>query len=341
MEFPLTPEGRKELLRLYKGCKELKLGNRINMVLLLDEGYTIAQVAHILRFDEDTVAAWRDRYKLSKDIQEFQRTHYHTPACRLSNDQLEVIKGYIQNSYITKSSQLIDFIYKEYGVNYSPSGVRKLMLRMGFSYKQLNLFPGNASAQEQKAFEDDYYKTEAKLAANEAIMFLDGAHPIHNVRPSKTWSLRGFRDYILSNTGRHRVNINGAYDPHQRLVITTMPATINALTTIELLEKIKAVRQGLTKIYLYADNARYYRSRLVVGYLKANPVFQMCHLPPYSPNQNLIERLWKYMRTSILNAKYYATAREFEQAIHDFFDNLHLHKDELGRRIGTRFHSIA
>jgi transposase len=341
MEFPLTPEGRKELLLLYKGCKELKLGNRINMVLLLDEGYTLAQVAKILRFDEDTVASWRDRYKLAKDMQEFKQTHYHTPVCLLSDEQLDIIKQYILNSYITKSSMLIDFIKKEYDIIYSPSGIRKLMVKMGFSYKQLNLFPGNASVEDQKVFEDDYYKTEAQLAEDEAIMFLDGAHPIHNVRPTKTWSLRGFRDYILSNTGRHRVNINGAYDPHHKVVIATMPHTINAATTIELLEKIKNERPGLSKIHLYADNARYYRSTQVVEYLENNPVFKMHHLPPYSPNLNLIERLWKYMRNSILNAKYYATAKEFEKAINDFFDNIHLKKEDLGQQIGTRFHSLT
>jgi transposase len=307
------------------------------MVLLLDEGYTLTQVANILRFDEGTVASWRDRYLKAADLDAFKKTHYHTPICRLSEEQLDVVQQYILNSYIAKSSQLIDFIQQEYKITYSPSGIRKLLSKMGFSYKQLTLFPGNGCPVAQETFVDDYHKIEANITDKEAIMFLDGAHPIHNVRPIMTWSLKGFKDYILSNTGRHRVNINGAYDPHHQLVIATMPATINADTTIELLEKVKAERQNLTTIHLYADNAMYYRSRALLQYLEANPVFKMHHLPPYSPNLNLIERLWKYMRVSILNAKYYPTAKQFEQAISTFFDTMHLRKAELKQSIGLKF----
>jgi transposase len=340
MEFPLTPTGRKELLALYKGCKELKLGNRINMVLLLDEGYTLAQVASILRFDEDTVASWRDRYREAASLADFQRTHYHTPICRLTDEQLEVVRNYILHSYVTKSSQLVAFIEQEYGIRYSPSGIRKLLAKMGFSYKQLNLFPGKVCLTAQSEFIDDYHAIEASLNENDAVMFLDGAHPIHNVRPSKTWSMRGVRDYILSNTGRHRVNINGAYDPHRQLAITSLSATVNADSTIELLEKIKHQCPEMKTIHLIADNARYYRSRLVAQYLDQNPVFKLKFLPPYSPNLNLIDRLWKYMRQTVLDTHYYQTASEFEAALRDFFNNLHLNRHELKSRIGTQLHSL-
>lgn len=340
MEFPLTPEGRKELLTLYKGCKELKLGNRINMVLLLDEGYTLTQVANILRFDEDTVASWRDRYMAAKTLADFKHTHYHTPVSRLTDEQLEVIREYILHSYVSKSSQLIAFIEQEFGIRYSASGVRKLMAKMGFCYKQLNLFPGEACLKSQSEFMDDYYNMEANLAENEAVMFLDGAHPVHNVRPSKTWSMKGVKDYILSNTGRHRVNINGAYDPHHKLAITCLSASVNADSTIELLEKIKQLRPTMKVIHLVADNARYYRSRLVAEYIDQNPVFKLKFLPPYSPNLNLIERLWKYMRQTVLDTKYYKTASDFESALTSFLDNLDLHKEELGSRIGTKLHSL-
>ena len=53
---------------------------------LLDVGYTHHQVANFLRFDEDTVASWRDRYKLAKNIEEFKQTHYDTPSCQLTEE---------------------------------------------------------------------------------------------------------------------------------------------------------------------------------------------------------------------------------------------------------------
>ena len=64
------------------------------------------------------------------------------------------------------------------------------------------------------------------------------------------------------------------------------------------------------------------------------PIF----LPPYSPNLNLIERLWKFMRKKIINTKFYRTKEEFRQAILKFFENINQYKDELSSLMTLNFH---
>ncbi len=64
-------------------------------------------------------------------------------------------------------------------------------------------------------------------------------------------------------------------------------------------------------------------------------------LPPYSPNLNLIERLWKFMRKKVINDEYYEKFSEFNNAINSFIRNLHNMCDELKQFIGTKMHLLT
>jgi transposase len=93
---------------------------------------------------------------------------------------------------------------------------------------------------------------------------------------------------------------------------------------------------SIKKIILYADNARYYKNRDVEEYLKSSKItFQF--LPLYSPNLNLIERLWKFMKKMVINNKYYEKPKEFRNKLFDFFHNVHIHKKALESLITNNF----
>jgi hypothetical protein len=86
---------------------------------------------------------------------------------------------------------------------------------------------------------------------------------------------------------------------------------------------------------------------MVTDYLQdsGNPSLRekikIIYLPPYSPNLNLIERLWKFMRKKVINTKYCDKFADFRKAIKDFFDNIDGYADELSKFIGTKFHLFA
>ncbi len=87
------------------------------------------------------------------------------------------------------------------------------------------------------------------------------------------------------------------------------------------------------------DNARYYRNKKVMKYIQSSKI-EVIFLPPYSPNLNLIERLWKFMRIKVINNKFYEKFTVFKEAILGFFKNSVNHKEELASFIGTRMHLI-
>ena len=112
--------------------------------------------------------------------------------------------------------------------------------------------------------------------------------------------------------------------------------SVNAQSTIELHEKIKA-NQPSGKLFFIADNARYYRSNMVSEYLKRNKRVKLIFLPPYSPNLNLIERLWKFYKKEVLYNRYYPSFCDFKKATHDYFESLQERKEDLIALLKDKF----
>ncbi|QLQ31964.1 MAG: transposase [Candidatus Thiothrix singaporensis] len=113
--------------------------------------------------------------------------------------------------------------------------------------------------------------------------------------------------------------------------------TVNAEAAIRLLEALEA-NQPCGVIHVVADNARYYRSRLVQAYLdKPGCRIRMHFLPPYSPNLNLIERLWGFFKRKVIYGIYYETFAEFKRAALDFFNTIGRHHDALTTLLADNF----
>ena len=124
---------------------------------------------------------------------------------------------------------------------------------------------------------------------------MDGVHPLHNSQPAYGWIKKGKEQVLKSNTGRMRVNLNGAYNIENHKAIIREDESINSQSTIALLEQMLK-EQPLGMLYIILDNAKYYRSQLVKDFLIKTKEYKFVFLPPYSPNLNLIERLWKFFK---------------------------------------------
>jgi len=141
---------------------------------------------------------------------------------------------------------------------------------------------------------------------------VDAAHFVLGAYLGWLWCFA--RIVVRAPSGRQRLNVLGALDAisHQLLTVSN-DSYINALSVCELLAKIAAL--GLqTPITVVMDNARYQRCRLVLEKAACLGI-ELLFLPPYSPNPNLIERLWRFVRKECLYSKYYEHFEPFKQAI--------------------------
>lgn len=340
MNFPLNKSERKDLYLLHQATKEKKYGDRIKIILLLDKGYPQHEIADILMVDEDTVTNWKRKYFESPSLEYWKQTHYYIPMSALSEKQHAKIKDFIEKAIVKDVRQVLQFVKDELGMHYSRSWAKKLLHRLGYSYKQLSLFPVQANQEAQQRFNERYLDLMAGLSDNEVVVFMDAAHPQHNTAASKAWIAVGKERFIPTNSGRNQINLNGAYNPLDQKVIVQQSPMVNAQSTIKLIKAILAHYATKQKIYIIADNARYYRSRLVNEFLAGHKRVELIFLPPYSPNLNLIERLWKYMRKEIISTNYYETFAEFQNEIKKFFHYIHHHKEKLALFIGIKPHLI-
>ena len=339
MKLPLTEQDKIDLKRLHRQTKEKRHADRIKIITMLDKGFSQIQISELLMLDEDTVSNWSRKFSESRTIGEFLNFQYTSYKGRLSKEQIIVIKQYIRENIIFDSKQIIDFIQENFSISYSLSGIRYFLHKQGFSYKQLIKFNSKSSVTAQEDFANKFQDMCKTLEKTDSIVFLDAVHPQHNSNNAKAWIETGKEKYIECNTGRVRLNLNGAYDPFTNKVITEEGEKIDSENTIKLFKKIEESYPDKKRIYAFADNAKYYKSKIVKEFLENSKII-LIHIPPYCPNLNLIERLWKFMRKKVINTKYFQKFTDFRIAILDFFDNIDSRANELKKFIGLKMHII-
>ena len=151
------------------------------------------------------------------------------------------------------------------------------------------------------------------------VFFVDAAHFVFGTFLCCLWSFT--RIFLRAASGRQRFNELGAWNAMTReLIGVTTTTVVNTATMCELLGKIAAL--SLTgPITLVLDNARYQRNAVVEALAKELGI-KLLFLPSYSPNLNLIERLWKFIKRRALYGRYHPTFAEFQAAIQEVLDGL-------------------
>ena len=133
---------------------------------------------------------------------------------------------------------------------------------------------------------------------------MDAVHPTHAARPVGCWAPKEETLAIEQTSGRQRINIHGAIDLETGRTRMIEVETVDALSTIKLLEAIEALYPMLALIYVFLDNARYHHAKLVQEWL-ARPScrIKLHFVPAYCPHLNPIERLWGVMHKHVYQIK--------------------------------------
>jgi len=204
------------------------------------------------------------------------------------------------------------------------------------------LIPGKIPAVDvQKGFismMEDLYVC-ASNDDEQILLFLDPMHQIHNNENDYAWQPKGLEGtkQVLANTGRKRLNIIGAINPvslQPTILLTEDNCSAEVIEAF--LEEIKKQYNKAKTICIILDNARYQRSNLVQTTAKFFNI-DLLFLPPYSPNLNLIERLWRYFKKEVMKNKYYADYSTFENAVETFFIQFESKKDALKTLLNFKF----
>lgn len=333
----LSKDDRNKLELLRKTNKDKKLYIKVTSLLLLDDGYDFEEIGQILGISGDTV----ERYQLEFSrfpLDEFLTTKYVGKSPLLSTEQLAKLEKELNENLYLTLKEVQQYVYHTFGTEYKKEGMRDLLKRMGFRYKKTRTNPSKANPEAQKIWVDKFEQDISQLADNEEVYFCDGVHPMHNTRPENGWIKRGEHYTMPANSGRQRVNINGAVNiQNPDLVFVVEAEMISYEANIRLFEKMLEARLG-KRLIVYADNARYNHSKELKDWVRdQNGRFELRYLPPYSPNLNPIERLWKFMKKEAINSFFYETFLEFRKGVLGFFENITQHSDALKTLITPKF----
>lgn len=204
-------------------------------------------------------------------------------------------------------------------IKLSEEQVRKTLKKLGLSYRRTAQIPGKADPQLQLDFFTQELEPRLKEASEgkRKVFFVDASHFVLGCFLGMIWSFA--RMFVRGAAGRARYNVLGAVDSHSKELLTVR--TRDSINSVKVIELLNLLRQKYpeAKITLVMDNARYQRSRLV-GEHAASKDIELLFLPGYSPNLNLIERLWKLVKNDCLKNRYFPDFCSFQQAIDGFLD---------------------
>jgi transposase len=337
MKIALTGEERSELGRLHRHQKDSKQADRIKALLLSDSGYSRKEIAEILLRDEGTITDWQNSFLKRENLTEWLKDTNVGYQGLLTEEQLTQVEIFVEANLIQDACQVREWIQGLYDIAYSVTGIHALLHRLGFKYKETTSYPCKMDPVEQADFKEFYEDLVENLPEGAVLGFMDGVHPQHNTKTTKAWIKEGEKKFIPSNTGRKRLNINGFYVPLSQDGVFVESETLNTQSTVAFFRGLEQRYPTASSIYAICDKAPYYFNTEVQTYLEGSRV-ELIFLPTYSPNLNLIERLWKFMRKEVINTKFYGKFKDFKAAVTGFLENLADYKEELKSFIGVKLH---
>lgn len=179
--------------------------------------------------------------------------------------------------------------------------------------------------------------------SSKILVFYDVSHLEYQVKSTKNWQKKGKNNtkILKTNPSKKRINLLGSLDRElNRFTVFITENSCNKEEACRFLEKTKKTyRWSRKKIHLVLDMAKYNLSYTTQE--KAQDLeIALEYLPKSSPNLNIIERFWKFVKKEVVNNKYYETYEQFNEAVDEFFYNLDQYKDELDSLLNLDFEII-
>jgi transposase len=333
----LSSEPRAHLEKLVKKTRDVNERNRVCVILGRDDGHSPSEIATILRISESSV------YDYQREYDSKQKT-INDPhlgrLCKLTAEQEKELKSHLGQTTYLKVSKICLYVLDNYKVKYTVAGMTNWLKRNGFVYKHPIKVPGKLDPIKQAAFLEKYDKLKADLKEGEKIFFGDAVHPEYQSQCVAGWILKNEVKTLGTTARQERLHFIGAIELTEMQIIAKEYNTVNAVNMLDFLNTL-ATNTEAKKIHLILDNGSSNKNKEVEKYLKNQSKIQIHYIPPYSPNLNAIERLWRVMREHTTYNKIYPRFCDFTEKIRDFFVTGVVHlKDILKKRINDNFQII-
>jgi transposase len=329
-----TAEERRDLAHDRYHHPDPRVQRKMEVLWLKSHGLNHDDIAAYADVSRRTVPRYLDEY-LEGGLPRLRRCPGHHPQSLLVEHESS-LEEYFREHPPRSTQQARALIEQRTGVRRGLSQVRHFLKdHLGLRWRKVGAIPVppkktiEEHAREQATFVQEELEPRLEQArqGRRQVYFVDAAHFVFAPFLGCLWCAA--RLFVRAASGRKRYNVLGALDAvTHRLIRVTNFDYINAESVCALLHAVAEAAVG-SPITLVLDNARYQKCALVQGVAESLGI-ELLYLPGYSPNLNLIERLWRFVRKESLNSTYYEAFEQFTTAIDQCLDGLPtVHKSEM------------
>jgi transposase len=311
---------------------------KMEALYLKSQGLTPEDISRLCFISKTTFYRYLHEYR-EGGIEKLQEVAFHRRQSRLA-DYRTSIEADLRQRPPASVAEAAARIAQLTGLARGPTQVRQFLQSLGMKPRKVGQIPAKADVTAQEEFKTGQLepRLEEAKAGQRLVFFMDAAHFVF--APFLGWVWCFERLFVKAPSGRQRFNVLAALHATTRDLFTVTNLTyITSETVCELLRLLASAHPGIP-ITIVLDNARYQRCALVQS-LAQRLGIELLFLPAYSPNLNLIERFWKFVKKQCLYSKYYADPRSFQQAIIECIEQApDKHKEELASLLTLKFQSF-
>jgi transposase len=319
-----------------------RVQRKMEVLWLKSHGLPHDQIAAYADVSRRSVQRYLDKY-LEGGLPHLRRCRWHHPQSALAEHESSLEEYFLKHPP-RSAKQARAIIEQQTGIRRGLTQVRHFLRdQLGLRWRKTGAIPVPPKktipehAHEQAIFVREKLEPRLKQArrGRRQVYFVDAAHFVFAPFLGCLWC--AVRLFVRAASGRKRYNVLGAIDAvTHRMIRVTNDGYINAESVCALLHAVAEAAVGLP-ITLVLDNARYQKCALVQT-LAASLGIELLYLPGYSPNLNLIERLWRFVRKQSLDSTYYEDFEQFRTAIDGCLDDLStVHKGEMETLLTHKF----
>ncbi len=315
-----------------------RVQKKMEVLWLKSLNYPHKEIRKIAKISKTTLCCYLKDYQKG-GIEKLKELNFHQPESELNKHAI-TIEEYFDKHPPISIKEAMSKIEILTGIKRGETQIRTFLNKIGMKCRKVGMLPSKADINEQENFKKMQLEPVLEEAKKEkrSVYFIDAAHFVLAPFLGYLWSF--CRLFIKAPAGRKRFNVLGALDAitHQFVTVTN-DVYINSFSVCELLWKLRKMQPN-HPITVVLDNARYQKCELVFGCAEALNI-QLLYLPSYSPNLNLIERVWKFVKKKCLYSKYYSEFSTFKNAISNCLAQTHnTYKEELDSLLTLNFQSF-
>jgi transposase len=320
-----NPEAIKKGIQAYLKSPNGRFIHRLHGILLMLESpdYNCNHVGAKFNNSPRTISNWVHKINTTGSVSSLIDAPRHGRKPRLTADQEEQIKKALLN---TPDHSGIDanqwdgktlsfYIQQTFQIGLKVRQCQRLMKKLGFTLQKPRTVPAPGDPDAKEA----YKKLQQKRNTGQyEIFFQDECRFQRTCSTTRSWYLKGKGPTLPSPVGKEKVSIAGAVSQETGSLFVLTASTFNAVSLKRFLQKFfkKSTRRKKKKTLLVLDNAQYHKAKELNEYLEeVKDRLGLLFLPPYCPDLNPIEMVWREIKREVTNYRYFPSLTEQKQKL--------------------------